>query len=94
MFITMSGNATENAFCGVHSTGAYTGVAVNAIVEVLEERGEFILQKVTTNALVKFRIFWDGECVSTQSSEKEARAMLNDFCPVAKKRGRPKKVLA
>lgn len=63
------------------------------IVDVIEERGGFVLQRSTDNHTnsVKYRLFWDGECVSTLTNEREARSLLDDFAPVPKKRGRKPK---
>lgn len=72
----------------------YQGTAVSVTKVELEKRGDFLLYKVTdsTGSATKFRLFWDGECISTVSTEKEARSLLNDFCPLPKKKpGRPKK---
>lgn len=91
MFITSTGTATNNVFSGEHSTGTYKGNAVLTTIEVIERRGEFELKKVIENTVIKFRLFWDGACISTVASEKEGVALLNDFCPVVKKRGRPRK---
>ena len=76
-----------------HGRGAYTGVAVNMIIEVLEIRGGFELRRASNmnNGDVKYRLFWDGECVSTLTNEREALALLDDFAPVTKKRGRKPK---
>lgn len=75
---------------------AYKGKAVEMIIDVLEVRDGFELHRASdsTGTTPKFRIFWDGECISTVRDEKEARALLDDFCPVQKKRGRPKKNVA
>ena len=71
--------------------GFYTGKPI--VLEVLEERGGFVLQKSSseTTGKVKFKILWDGECISILDNEKEARSMFNDFAPVEKKRGRKAK---
>lgn len=62
------------------------------VIDVIEEREGFVLQRSTDNKTgnIKFRLFWDGECISTLADEKEARSLLNDFCPIQKKRGRKK----
>lgn len=63
------------------------------VINVIEERDGFVLQRSTDNHThsVKYRLFWDGECVSTLPNEREALALLNDFAPVPKKRGRKPK---
>ena len=59
-------------------------------IDVIEERGGFSLQRSEDHksGAIKFRLYWDGECISTLTTEKEARALLNDFCPAP--RGRKK----
>ena len=77
-----------------HNDKAYKGKAVEMMIDVLETRDGFELRKASdsTGSAVKFRIFWDGECVSTVYNEKEARALFNDFAPSPKRKaGRPKK---
>ena len=72
----------------------YEGKAVEMMIDVLEARDGFELRKASdsTGSAAKFRIFWDGECISTIYNEKEARALFNDFAPAIKcKAGRPKK---
>lgn len=93
MFITSNGEATNNAFSGNHGTGAYSGTAVTMVIDVIEVRGGFELQRHTNqnSSKIKYKLFWDGECISTIENEKEARSLLNDFCPAPAKRGRPKK---
>ena len=73
--------------------GAYTSVAVSMVIDVLEVRGGFELRKASNmnSGEVKFRLFWDGECVSTLTNEREAFALLDDFAPIPKKRGRKHK---
>ena len=73
---------------------AYKGKAVEMMIDVLEARDGFELCKASdsTGSAAKFRIFWDGECISTVYNEKEARALFNDFTPAPKRKaGRPKK---
>ena len=73
---------------------AYKGKAVEMVIDVLEVRDGFELRKASdsTGAAAKFRIFWDGECISTVYNEKEARALFNDFAHAPKRKaGRPKK---
>lgn len=73
---------------------AYMGKAVEMMIDVLETRDGFELRKASdsTGSAAKFRIFWDGECISTVYNEKEARALFNDFAPAPKRKaGRPKK---
>ena len=77
-----------------HNDKAYKGKAVEMMVDVLEARDGFELRKASdsTGSATKFRIFWDGECISTVYNEKEARALFNDFAPAPKRKaGRPKK---
>ena len=64
------------------------------VIDVLETRDGFELHKASdsTGTAAKFRIFWDGECISTVYNEREARALFNDFAPAPKRKaGRPKK---
>lgn len=73
---------------------AYKGKAVEMMIDVLEARDGFELRKASdsTGSAAKFRIFWDGECISTVYNEKEARALFNDFATAIKRKaGRPKK---
>lgn len=89
--IACRNNGTE---IEAHGRGLYTGVAVAMIIDVLEVRDGFELRKASNmnNGEVKFRLFWDGECISTLTNEREARHLLNDFAPApAKKRGRKPK---
>ena len=76
-----------------HGRGLYTGVAVAMVIDVLEVRGGFELRKASNmnNGEVKYRLLWDGECVSTLTNEREAFALLDDFAPIPKKRGRKSK---
>ena len=72
---------------------AYKGKAVEMVIDVLEVRDGFELRKASDGTgAAKFRIFWDGECISTVYNEKEARTLFNDFAPAPKRKaGRPKK---
>ena len=75
----------------------YKGKAVEMMIDVLEIRDGFELRKASdsTGSVAKFRIFWDGECISTVYNEKEARTLFNDFAPAPKRKaGRPKKNVA
>lgn len=76
----------------VHGAGSYIGKP--AVIEVLEERDGFVLQRTNNSYTGKatFKLFWDGECISMMHNEKEARAMFEDFAPKPKRKaGRPKK---
>lgn len=79
---------------GAKGKGSYTSVAVAVVIEVIAERCDFELRRVfnMNNGETKFRLFWDGECVSTLTNEREAFALLDDFCPIPKKRGRKPKM--
>lgn len=73
---------------------AYEGKAVEMMIDVLETRDGFELRKTSdsTGSAARFRILWDGECISTVYNEKEARALFKDFTLVPKRKaGRPKK---
>ena len=77
-----------------HNGEIYKGKAVEMVIDVLETRDGFELRKASdsTGSAARFRIFWDGECISTVYNEKEARALFNDFAPATKRKaGRPKK---
>lgn len=76
---------------------AYTGKAVEMVIDVLAAQGGFELRRHTNSnsGKVQYKLLWDGECVSTCYDEKEARELFSDFCPTPKKpRGRPKKQAA
>lgn len=63
-------------------------------IDVIIERDGFTLQRATDNKTGKsnFKLFWDGECLSTMYNEKEAVSLFNDFAPAPRKKaGRPKK---
>ena len=79
----------ENKFAALDT---FTTRLYPMVIDVIEERDGFVLQRATDNKTgnVKFKLFWDGECISTLTNEKEAVSLLNDFCPVQKKRGRKK----
>lgn len=79
---------------GAKGRGAYTSVAVSMVIDVLEVRDGFELRKALNlnSGEAKFRLFWDGECISTLNNEREAFALLDDFAPIPKKRGRKPKV--
>ena len=77
---------------GARGMGSYTSKP--AVVEILEERDGFVLQRTNNSHTGKttFKLIWDGECISMMDSEKEARAMFEDFAPKPKRKaGRPKK---
>lgn len=59
-------------------------------IEVIAGEDGITLQKATNNSTgkVHFKLFWDGECLSTIYSEKEAFNLLYDFCPNLKKHQR------
>jgi len=66
-------------------------------IDVIEERDGFALVRSVNNTTGKprFKILWDGECISLIDDEREARAMFLDFAPKpAGKRGRKAKAVA
>jgi len=59
-------------------------------ITTVEARDGFELKQAlnTQTGAAKYQLFWDGELLSTIYNMREAIALLNDFCPIRKKRGR------